>query len=546
MFASIPTDKSRFDAELVAFIPDLTHPVPGGDVGVLLRSNMPPSKIEEEGLLSVVQRGDAVVADLDRRIKATQDALDFFVKERDQAISNITDAQTLLHSSRKLNEDVLRRIFKYCVDSQPIGTDSLDSRSCPWTLSQVCKEWRRVATHTPEVWSRISLSFSAVADEADDAMRSFMLGLCLGRALNHPLSLRIKSVRDISKHQLFWMLAPTASRWREVDFDMPYESFQALSPYKGFLGALERLSACIRGPIPEGSRTVDAFCMASQLQELRATGVDQPFKVFDIDGGRILRFEALDGTTDDHLSALITMPSIQSLEIQCDKSKTEAAVNLPNLQSLGITERFSIDYGRGSAAQFMRCAEMPVLETLRMSLIPAAGPVFPAAALYPITTLNISCRLSRPQDCQEFVHFLRSLTQLENLVIGADDIPAAFFKSLVYSQRGNKGTNVLPRMQRIDLHRSTLADGDEAVNELLSLIWSRRTGSAGRITATSRRAKRMSTLGVPCALLQEVCLEAPLVVEHDRMILLHWKELCEKGLSVVYETAEAVDSHCYW
>ncbi|PBK92921.1 hypothetical protein ARMGADRAFT_142148 [Armillaria gallica] len=526
MFASIPTDKSR-------------------NIEVLLRSNTPPSKMEEEGLLSIVQRGDAVVADLDRRIKATQDALDFLVKERDQAISNITDAESLLHSSRKLNEDVLRRIFKHCVDSQPTGTDSLDSRSCPWTLSQVCKEWRRVAMHTPKVWSRISLSFSAVADEADDAMRSFMLGLCLGRALNHPLSLRINSARDISKHQLFWMLVPTASRWREVDFDMPYESFQALSPYKGFLGGVEYLSVCIRGPIPEGSATIDAFCMASQLRELHATGVDQPFKVFVLDGERILRFEALDGTTDDHLLALISMPSIKSLEIQCDKSKTEAVVILPNLQDLGITERFSIDQGRGSAAQFMRCAEMPVLETLRMSLVPTAGPVFPAAAPYPITMLDISCRLSRPQDYQEFVHFLWSLTQLETLIIGADDIPAAFFKSLVYSQRGNKGTHVLPRMQRIDLHRSTLADGDETTSGLLSLIWSRRTGSAGRTTGTPRRVKRMSTLGVTCASLQEVCLEAPLVVEHDQMLLNKWKELCEKGLSVVYRNAEAVDSQSY-
>ncbi|KAK0497059.1 hypothetical protein EDD18DRAFT_1165191 [Armillaria luteobubalina] len=545
MFASIPTDKSRFDAELVAFIPDLTHPVRSRDIEILLQSNAPPSKIEEESLLSMVRRGETIVADLDRRIKATQDALDFFVKERDQAISNIEDAQSLLHSSRKLNEAVLRRIFEHCIDSQPTGTDSLDSRSFPWTLSQVCKEWRRVAMHTPEVWSRISLSFSAVADEANDAMRSFMLGLCLGRALNRPLSLRINSAQDISKHQLFWMLAPTASRWREAAFDMPYESFQALSPYKGFLGGLEYLSVCFRGLIPEGSVTIDAFSMASQLRELRATGVDQPFKVFDLDGGRILRFEALDGTTDDHLLTLKSLPSVQSLEVQCDMSKTEAIVNLPNLQSLRITERFSIDHGRGSAAQFMRCTDMSALETLRMSLVPTAGPVFPAAAPNPITTLDISCRLSRSQDYQEFVHFLWSLRQLENLIIGADDIPAAFFKSLLYSQRGNKGTKVLPRLQRIDLHRSTLADGDEAMCELLSLIWSRRTGSAGRTISTPRRAKRMSTLGVPCALLQEVCLEAPLVLEYDHVLLNKWKELCENGLSVVYKSAEAVYSESY-
>ncbi|KAK0228883.1 hypothetical protein IW262DRAFT_647957 [Armillaria fumosa] len=220
------------------------------------------------------------------------------------------------------------------------------------------------------------------------------------------------------------------------------------------------------------------------------------------------------------------MLSVQSLEIQRDMSKTESVVNLPNLQSLKITERFSIDRCRRSAAQFMRCAEMPVLEMLHMSLVPTVGPVFPAAAPYPITALDISCRLFRPQDCQEFVPFLWSLRQLEDLIISADDIPAAFFKSLPYSQRGNKGTNVLPRLQRIDLHRSTLVDRDEAMNGLWSLMWSRRTGSAGRTTAIPRRAKRMSTLGVPCALLQEVYLEVPLVVEHD-------------------QNAEAVDSESY-
>ncbi|KAK0211080.1 hypothetical protein DFS33DRAFT_1270953 [Desarmillaria ectypa] len=436
MFISTPTDKSRFDAESVSFIPGLTHPVYNRNIEVLLRSNAPPSKMEEEDLLPLVQRGDAVVADIDLRIKATKDVLDFLAKERDQAISNITDAQSLFHFSCKLNEE------------------------------QVCREWRRVEMHAPEVRSHISLSFSAITDVANDPMRSFMLGLCLGCTLDRPLSLSINSARDISKDQLFWMLVPTVSRWREVDFDMPYESFQALSLYKGFLGGLKFLSVYIRGPVLEGSATIDTFSMASQLRELHATVVDNHSKFL-----------------------------FSTERIQCDKSKTKNVVILRNLRNLGITERFSIDHGHGSAAQFMHCAEISALEMLRVSLVPTAGPVFPAAALYPIATLDISCRLSR----------------LENLIIGADNIPSAFFKSLVYSQRGNKGTNVLLRLQRIDLHRSTLADGDETTSGLLSLIWSRRTGSAGRTTCTPRRAKRMSALG------------APLVVEYDQMLLNEWK-----------------------
>lgn len=107
----------------------------------------------------------------------------------------------------------------------------------------------------------------------------------------------------------------------------------------------------------------------------------------------VLRFEALDGTNNVHLSALIPMPLVESLAIQCDKSRkfTQDAVILRNLRNLDITERFSIDYGRGSATQVMRDAEMPVPEALRMSLVPTAGPVFPASASYTITTLDISC-----------------------------------------------------------------------------------------------------------------------------------------------------------
>lgn len=77
MFASVPTDKSLFDADLVEFIPAFTHPVRTRYVEALPQSNVPPSKIEE-GLPSIVQRGGA---DLDRRIKGTKDAPDFLVKE---------------------------------------------------------------------------------------------------------------------------------------------------------------------------------------------------------------------------------------------------------------------------------------------------------------------------------------------------------------------------------------------------------------------------------------------------------------------------------
>ncbi|KAF9011528.1 hypothetical protein BDZ89DRAFT_901706, partial [Hymenopellis radicata] len=87
-------------------------------------------------------------------------------KERDELQCRIQQARNLLHPIRTLDDDVLFEIFAHCLPEWPAlerklltrpDTDysSLNSKYAPWTLSQVCSQWRRVALSAPRLWSTI-------------------------------------------------------------------------------------------------------------------------------------------------------------------------------------------------------------------------------------------------------------------------------------------------------------------------------------------------------------------------------------------------------
>ncbi|PBK85882.1 hypothetical protein ARMGADRAFT_902575, partial [Armillaria gallica] len=92
------------------------------------------------------------LVDLDSRISEAQDILYQFITECSQAAANLRNAKSLLHPIRRLPDELLRRLFTTCTPSPEDCVDALDEDAEPWTLSQTCQRWRRIALDTSRPW----------------------------------------------------------------------------------------------------------------------------------------------------------------------------------------------------------------------------------------------------------------------------------------------------------------------------------------------------------------------------------------------------------
>ncbi|KAK0185331.1 hypothetical protein F5146DRAFT_1072430, partial [Armillaria mellea] len=127
----------------------------------LLRTNAPPTDFERTRLKATLSETPDHITELDSLIRATTSLLDYLTKDRNQALENQAIAKKILTPSRRPSS--LRCSLRYsfgvghCVDPRdPL----LHLRAVPWTLTHVCREWRKVAISYPgEYGPPIRLNF---------------------------------------------------------------------------------------------------------------------------------------------------------------------------------------------------------------------------------------------------------------------------------------------------------------------------------------------------------------------------------------------------
>lgn len=97
----------------------------------------------------------------------------------------------------------------------------------PFTLGQVCGNWRTIAKSSPEIWCTISFE-----------IKTTKLELCqewLVRSGNHPLAIRLivhpgGFPYDPATIQIMETLTRTSERWRKIGFILPHHNLGLLSP----------------------------------------------------------------------------------------------------------------------------------------------------------------------------------------------------------------------------------------------------------------------------------------------------------------------------
>ncbi|KIY64856.1 hypothetical protein CYLTODRAFT_467192 [Cylindrobasidium torrendii FP15055 ss-10] len=160
----------------------------------LFNSNEVPSADERRKLEDVLPRLTNEAAQLEEEIAA--------LKERHSKImGKVHGIQSALHPQRVIPDDILREIFAFCVpwcfetpsELVPLPLESsTDASEPPWTLSQVCRNWRAVALSCPHLWSAVQIEYSAtLLDQCNRHPTSWADRLALISSWSAPLPLRV-------------------------------------------------------------------------------------------------------------------------------------------------------------------------------------------------------------------------------------------------------------------------------------------------------------------------------------------------------------------
>ncbi|KAK0202274.1 hypothetical protein DFS33DRAFT_1353829 [Desarmillaria ectypa] len=491
----------------------------------LLQCNDPPTDAELSEFQDTVKRAPGRIAELDERITHARKMLDALVLERISIEADAADAKALSSPVRRLPPDVLRAICLYTIPSaletmqRSDYLSSLNHKESPWTVSQVCRDWRSIIVSSPELWSSTSLFLSNLFSSSTFC-QMFMLGLRLERSQNAPLTVACFSNSDISSHPLLSLVITRVSAIKNLRIESPFQSLTALSFCRGRLERLYDLkidtSNTNWGPFATtAERTIDALEYAPNLRMFSAYGMlPQPIPIVPWAQLTHLRLQ-IDRLRE--LEILRQANNVQDLEIRTGGTfsvpEGHSAVSLHFLSSLTLLSKSTS--GRSPDVRFM-FSLLSVPNVVDLHLIYAGTPVLPhIKAQNKITTLEIRRLLSTAGSSSEtftvpgLLKLLNSVGNLQHLILKSARALSIDDISLLNPSSANIP---LPHLKTLDVGGCTFKF-DHSV--FVGMIEARRQGSDPKWDQ-----------------IETVYLGSSLVL--DDLAARIWRDLLNGGLKVVY------------
>ncbi|KAK0244685.1 hypothetical protein EDD85DRAFT_979476 [Armillaria nabsnona] len=435
----------------------------------LLSVNEPPLEGEHATLRAMVSRGSSVLSVLDTQIAEVRAVLDVLLH-----------AKHILHPIRRLPEDILREIFSSCVPSQEdyLYKDDtgivpcLDAGNSRWTLSQTCRRWRYVALGTPRLWSCIDLGFDGFT-RVQSMRVVFKLGLTVERSGSRNLMVRIRSQSDIVDHPALAILLTCVGRWKNVDIDMPADSFHGLSVCRGLFHSLQYLRLRFHDDRSSpDSGILDVFEFAPSLSFLLS---GPNFNLQHIPWSQITVYSAC-GMDQHCVDMLKRMSSLRSLRVYCGRGALPVSpISLAKLETLTLADRHIP--GPPPAAHVIQCfnaLSMPALKRLVLVYKELLRWTFPSANPCYITTLEVEGRIDvHPPNVPRLVEFLSAIPALSHLILRLIGLTEDLLSALVL--RGNDKV-IAPFLSILDLRLSKWRTVDYIPSRewLIAMVESRR------------------------------------------------------------------------
>ncbi|KAJ7626624.1 hypothetical protein DFH06DRAFT_735119 [Mycena polygramma] len=128
-------------------------------------------------------------------------------------------------------EDVLREIFKCCLDTCHPHFQPFSPLEAPLLLCGVCALWRSIALTTSELWAHLSVSFGREATDKSQPSPQ-LITTWIARSGCQPLSLILRDLglRSASAdipNDLLALFLPHLHRWKSITIFLPNHGFPA-------------------------------------------------------------------------------------------------------------------------------------------------------------------------------------------------------------------------------------------------------------------------------------------------------------------------------
>ncbi len=432
-------------------------------IQALLKCNGPLLETDRVSLLATASRSSELLSVLKEKIDHARQMLNALLDGQAKVAENLRAAKTLLHPIRSIPDDVLKHIFSFCVhgvydileeDDVP---NSLGSRKPPWTLSQVCRSWRRVSLSTASLWRCLSIDFEQYREPKDVHLHQFMLGLHIQRARQCQLTIRLSSVNDISSHAFIPILLTSIPHWKHLRTCIPAKSLAVLSTYGSYLESLHYLQIGL--PDAHAASPIHAFEMA---QNLRILDIDSTLcrHICLPDGGKVLTKLVIHGPFVNYiLSFLRKTPHIQELELHFVASKSferlSSPIMMPKLTSLVISEWNGAAHS--SIAHLFESLKLPTLSILQVTLdnednsttfvFPEMLPHHHCRGITALIVTAPSSKVGKP----DLINFLTQFSNLAHLTVSAKIVDNDLLLALT---RSKDNDDILPELRTLDLRGS--------------------------------------------------------------------------------------------
>ncbi|PBK94348.1 hypothetical protein ARMGADRAFT_90786 [Armillaria gallica] len=525
-------------------IPSVVQQFRSPRVQKLLSQNDPPLEMERSDIHETITSGATAVSLLDERISEAQRILATFISEREQVLSCIDDARTLLHPIRTINDDILQEIFSWCVyDWEDIMScrhsyhDSLGRLEPPWTLSHVSHRWRTISLSSPRLWTSVILNFSAYSDLMIPHRNIlFKFGLQLERSRGCDLSVSLSSgLAGIGNHPILAMLDTSSSRWKHLRAHLPPEGLKTLSG-NSFL-RLDTLIVriCTRRNSPMNMK-VDTFRTAAQLRTFRSLDDANPSCVLLLPWSNLTKYDCSDALSPYNLTILPWLTSVETLTLTLkgdSKNPPDGMrIVMPSVTSLNVHEYAKSP--EGAICRLLASVAFPSATFVNMSFPMNEDRIirFPVHAIFgELRTLRLTLNVFSDQTVRALLEFLTVAVGVVDLRLCMNVIPDSLLDGVTVSQ----SHRILPNLRTLALYPFASSPGVSPLTPtvLFRMFQSRYMSMKERVSDGTTAINGSSTIGT--GVLKELRLKSRRKLTFANLEDQQgWNAICEE-INVVYE-----------
>ncbi|KAJ7185524.1 hypothetical protein C8R46DRAFT_982171 [Mycena filopes] len=384
--------------------------------------------------------------------------------------------------------DILREIFKHCVDPQFPHLQPVLTTASPLLLCGVCQLWRNLATTTSGLWERLAVSIGRESSVKSQPSRQ-LIEIWLVRSGARPLTLVLKDMGLRSSvdmaDQILQMFLPHIHRWQSITLTLPaYPS--ALTRLEHFPGGASQLQvarldfgadpALRTTDTPQTAGLARLLTMSSQIHTLYWPNDACTIGFLDIPWSHLTVIDLI--PTRAPMSQIIDImrqaPKLRSLSVFiAEPDHVAGPIFLPDLQVLWIGAEVDI-------APLFEQLTLPSLKNLNL-LCEASVPPVPQTAVIELISRS---------GCSLHAAIFESLHLANTDLIGI--LPSVSGDIIALLTVGN-GPSLCPLLRIIRFLKSSVSSADGL---LADMVASRRS-KGPTSSSLSRLVVQFSDIDLP-------------------------------------------------